>query len=624
MSDPQLENARRAHELGNLPEAARLYGEILRANARNFDALYALGIVHYDRGGFEDARRLLAEAVRLNPQSAAALFAHGCALQRLNRHGQALDAFDRALELDPAGADAVLARANALLALHRHREAIACYDRYLAVHPDAAEAWHNRGVAQSQLKRFKDAVSSFAKALALRPDSAQTWHNRGIAHSELQDFEAAVGDHERALVLDPDLPEARGHLVFAKLSACDWRGLEPEREKIATELRAGKPAIVPFANTMISDSPADQLQCARLWMARRGFVFPPLWRGEQYHHERLRVAYVSGDFRAHPVSILMAGVFEHHDRTRFETTGISIGPDDRSEIRARVAAGFERFIDAGRKSDLEIASLLREMEVDIAVDLMGLTADCRPGIFALRPAPVQVNYLGYPGTMGAPFMDYILADRVVIPEREQHHYSEKIVYLPDTYLASDGRRTIAPAPSRAEAGLPEHGFVFSSFNQTYKFTPEVFAVWMRLLRAAEGSVLWLPEGNDAARRNLTRAAESHGVARERLIFAPHLPSAEQHLARLSLADLFLDTLPSNAHSTASDALWAGLPLLTCMGSTFAGRVAASLLGAIGLPELVTESIAAYEAMALNLARDAGAWAYTRRLFALEYPTPAGA
>ena len=605
MSDAQLENARRAHELGNLPEAARLYAEILRADAKNFDALYALGVVHYDCGGFEDARRLLAEAVRLNPRSAPALFAHGRALQRLNRHGQALEVFDLALELEPTHAGAALSRANALLALHRNREAIACYDRYLAAHPDAAEAWHNRGVAQSGLKRFKDAVPSFAKALDLRPDSAESWHNRGNAHSELQDFEAAVHDHERALALDPDLPEARGHLVFAKLSACDWRGLEAERKKLAAALRARQPAIVPFGSVMISDSPSDQLQCAQGWIARRNLALPPLWRGERYDHERIRVAYVSGDFRTHPVAILIAGVFEHHDRERFETAGISIGPDDGSEIRARIAAGFERFIDARGKSDLQIASLLREMEVDVAIDLMGLTADCRPGIFALRPAPVQVNYLGYPGTMGAPFMDYIFADAVVIPEHGKHHYSEKVVYLPDTYLASDDKRPIAPVPSRAEAGLPEYGFVFCSFNQTYKFTPEMFAVWMRLLGAAEGSVLWLPEGNEAARRNLARAAEEHGVARERLIFAPHLLSAEQHLGRLSLADLFLDTLPCNAHSTASDALWAGLPLITCMGSTFAGRVAASLLGAIGLPELVTESIAAYEAMALLLARDAG-------------------
>jgi predicted O-linked N-acetylglucosamine transferase (SPINDLY family) len=607
MSQALLENARLAHARGDLPGAARLYAEILRSNSRNFDALYALGLVHYDRGGFDDARRLLAEAIKLNPHSADALFAHGCALQRLNRHAPALAAFDQALALDPAHAGTPLRRANALLALRQLREAIEGYDAYLAANPDSGEAWHNRGVALSELKRFEEAISSFGKALALRPDSVESWHNRGNAHFEMEEFEAAAQDQQRALALNPDFPNARGNLTLARLSCCDWRGLDEERRTISAALRAGRPAIVPFGSVMVSDSPADQMQAARLWMMTHGAPRQPLRRGERYNHARIRVAYLSGDFRVHPVAILTAGVFEQHDRERFETIGISFGRDDQSDIRARLAKGFERFIDARSKGDLEIASLLREMEVDIAVDLMGPTADCRCGIFAFRAAPVQVNYLGYPGTMAAGFMDYILADQIVIPEGEKQHYSEKIVYLPDTYLASDSKRRIAAsAPTRSEAGLPEHGFVFCSFNNCYKFTPEIFAIWMRLLRAVEGSVLWLPEAYPVARANLQREAASQGVGPERIIFAPYLASSEEHLARLALADLFLDTLPCNAHTTASDALWAGLPLLTCTGSTFAGRVAASLLRAIGLPELIMDSLAGYEAKALSLARDAAA------------------
>jgi predicted O-linked N-acetylglucosamine transferase (SPINDLY family) len=342
-------------------------------------------------------------------------------------------------------------------------------------------------------------------------------------------------------------------------------------------------------------------------MQRHAVLLPPLWRGERYDHARIRIAYVSGDFRVHPVAMLMAGVFEHHDRARFETIGVSFGPDDGSELRARVAGAFEHFLDVRGKSDGEIARMLREREVDIVVDLMGPTAGCRSGIFASRPAPVQVNYLGYPGTMACPFMDYILADRVVIQTGEHGHYSEKIVTLPDTYLAGDDARAISSAaPSRAEAGLPEHGFVFCSFNNSYKFTPAMFAVWMRILRAVEGSVLWLPEGNAPARRNLVREAATHGIAADRIVFAPFLDDSADHLARLPLADLFLDTLPCNAHTTASDALWAGLPVLTCKGGTFAGRVAASLLHATGLDELVTESLAAYEARAVSLARDCAA------------------
>jgi predicted O-linked N-acetylglucosamine transferase (SPINDLY family) len=491
-----------------------------------------------------------------------------------------------------------------LLSLKFYREAVEAYDVFLTHNRQAAEAWHNRGVALSELKLFGDAAGSFDQAIALRPDSADSWHNRGLVHSELNDFEAAIRDHEHALAIAPDLADARGHLVFAKLTACDWQGLDAERARVAASLRAGARVIVPFANLMVCESPADQMQCTQIWMTRHAPVTPPLWRGERYEHERIRVAYVSGDFRVHPVAILMAGVFENHDRRHFEISGVSFGTDDGSDVRARVAGAFEHFIDARAKADSEIATILRDRHIDIVVDLMGPTAGCRTGIFAARPAPVQVNYLGYPGTMASSFMDYILADATVIAQGEERCYSEKVAYLPDSCMASDDKRRIATRKAtRTDFGLPEKGFVFCSFNHTHKFTPEMFAVWMRILRAAEGSVLWLPQGNEPARRNLLRAAEAGGVAPGRLVFAPFVAAPEDHLARLGLADLFLDTLPCNAHATASDALWAGLPVLTCKGSTFAGRIGASMLQAVGLPELITQSLAAYEAFAVSLACD---------------------
>ena len=319
--------------------------------------------------------------------------------------------------------------------------------------------------------------------------------------------------------------------------------------------------------------------------------------------ERIRVAYLSSDFNAHATSYLLAGVLERHDRSRFEIYAISFGKSDGSEMRARLEKACEHFVDVSDMSDREVAALLRTERIDIAIDLKGYTRDARTGIFAFRPAPIQVNYLGYPGTMGADYIDYLIADEVVVPEKDQSSYSEKIVYLPDTYQCNDSKRAIAEAPpSRAEAGLPETGFVFCSFNNNYKITPELFDIWMRLLKATGGGVLWLLESNQAAARNLSREAEARGVDPKRIVFAPFVsPSA--HLARIPLADLFLDSLPCCAHTTASDALWAGVPVLTCIGNTFAGRVAASLLDAIGLPELVTRSHDAYETQALNLARD---------------------
>jgi predicted O-linked N-acetylglucosamine transferase (SPINDLY family) len=353
----------------------------------------------------------------------------------------------------------------------------------------------------------------------------------------------------------------------------------------------------------IPSSSAEQLQCAKLWIKNKfPRCDPPVWQGERYDHKRIRIAYLSADFYQHATAFLMAGMFECHDKSRFDLTAISFGPNDNSAMRQRLQASFDRFMDCDRYDDHQIADLVRSLEIDLLVDLKGFTTDSRTGICARRPAPIQVNYLGYPGTMGAEYMDYIIADRVVIPEHQRGCYSEKIAYVPNSYQVNDTKRAIADtALTRAQAGLPDGMFVFCSFNNNYKITPAVFDCWMRMLQQVEGSVLWLLEDNARAADNLRKEAVARGVNAERLIFAKRLPLAE-HLARHRLADLFLDTLPCNAHTTASDALWAGLPVLTCRGETFAGRVAASLLHAIALPELIATTLAAYEQMAIDLAR----------------------
>ncbi len=579
MDQALLERAREAQQSGRLAEAAESYARILRSDANSITALFALGRT----------------------------------LQAMNRGAEALPLFDRIIALDPAHADARLQRANTLLSLGRFDAAIAVFDTYLASNPSSGEGWHNRGMALAQTKRFGLAAQSFGKALALRPDSAASWHNRGLAFAESGDFEQSVRDHARALAIQPDLPELRGDLMLARLNCCDWQDFEEERLKIAEELSNGRPAIVPFGNLFISSSPANQLQCARIWMARHVAASPPLWRGERYDHARLRIAFISGDFRAHPVAALMLPVFENHDRNHFELFGLSFGPDDNSEMRRRISSSFEHFIDARGRSDIDIAVQLRGREIDIAVDLMGVTEGCRPGIFAARPAPVQVAYLGYPGTMGADFIDYTIADPIVIPESEQHQYSGKIARLQNCYLPCGRDRAPPDQPSsRASAGLPENAFVFCCFNGCYKILPAIFASWMAILRATDGSVLWLSDPNPAARTNLGREAERQGVAPDRLIFAPYLPSFAGHLKRLTAADLFLDTLPFNAHSTAIDALLAGVPVLTCAGTSMAGRAGASLLSAAGVPELIAQSMQDYEPMAIGLARGTGTLAAIRR------------
>jgi protein O-GlcNAc transferase len=576
------------------------------------EALYNRGLSLQVLNRHEQALASHERALAIKPDYAEALNANGVALRALDRHQEALASYDRALAIKPDFAGAFYNRGNTLQVLNRCDEALASYDRALAIKPDYAEAHFNRGNALLALKRHAEALASFDAALAIKPGNTDGLNNRGNVLLALNRHEEAIKDFERLLGIDPDYKYIRGKLLHSKMHCCAWDTFGPEAARLAADVREGKQSASPFELLAVSQSAADQLLCSRIWFpVKCPTASSPVWQGKPYRHDRIRIAYLSGDFHDHAVTRLMAGLFERHDRKRFETTAMSFSPDRSSEMRTRIEKAFDRFIDIRQKSDREAADMLRELEIDIAVDLMGFTADSRTGILALRPAPIQVNYLGFPGTMGAECIDYIVADRFVIPEGEQRYYDEKVVYLPDTYQVNDSKRAIAEqSPSRAKLGLPEKGFVFCSFNNNYKITPFMFDIWMRLLRQVEGSVLWLVEGNASVARNLRREAEKRGVAPERLIFAPRIPY-ESYLARYRAADVFLDALPYNAGTTASDALWAGLPVVTCLGSTFAGRMAGSLLNAVGLPELIAHSLEEYEALALKLAQDKKALAKIR-------------
>ncbi len=537
------------------------------------------------------------------PNHIAAINERGSALAELRDYDAALASFEKALSLQPKYAEAHLNRGNIFGSLKRYDGALAAYDDALVLKPDLALAWVGRGQVLGELERHGDALLAYDRALALKPDLAQAWVGRGNILIATRRYDDAFVAYDRAVALSPDLDYAPGARLFAKLCLCDWTNLEAETAQLLSRLRQQKPASTPFHLLSVPSSAENQQQCAKLNVQDQP-RFPPLWRGEIFAHKRIRLAYLSGDFREHPIGYLTAGLFEHHDKTSFETTAISFGADRDSPTRGRIKGAFEHFIDVRGRSDQDIANLIRQLEVDIVVDLMGFTIHNRLGVLARRPAPIQVNYLGYSGTMGTEDLDYILADPTVVPEEQCAFYSEQVVWLPDCYLINDDRRTIsARVPTRRECGLPDDGFVFCCFNNSYKLGPETFQVWMRLLTGIPASVLWLSEANASAQANLRRAAERCGVSADRLIFAPRLPEVADHLARQRQADLFLDTLPYNAHTTACDALWAGVPVLTCPGATFAGRVAASLVKAIGLDELITPSLADYEALALELARD---------------------
>ena len=621
---------------GRLEQAAAAYHEAVRLRPGYAEAQFNLGTVLHQQHQLEAAEAAYRRVIELAPGIAAGHNNLGTVLKDQGRLDQALAAFDQAIALQADYAEAFYNRATVLQQQARLEEALAAYGRAIALRENYADAINNAGIVLQELGRASEAIdlyrpllermpahadacnnlgtallaegradearAAFEQALAHQPDFPEAFCNLGNARRELGDLTGAIAAYCDALRLRPDDAGAFGQLIYHRAQACAWEGYEADQEKLVDMARRGI-RVPPFYLLATPASASDQLSCARQWATS---ISPP--RTALFHHrpragrERIRLGYLSGDFHQHATAQLMAELFECHDRDRFEVFAYSYGPDDHSPMRARLAAAFDRFVDIRARSHHEAAELIRAEGVDILVDLKGYTHHARPAISAYRPAPVQVSYLGYPATMGADFIDYIIVDPFVVPSSQQPFFSERLVHLPRSYQVNDRRREVADArTSRRDVGLPAEGLVLCSFNNSYKISPVFFDIWMRLLRAVPGSVLWLLEANPQVAGNLRSEAEKRGVDSGRLIFAPLAPPAE-HLGRHRHADLFLDTLPCNAHTTASDALWAGLPVVTCCGDTFAGRVAGSLLMAIDMPELVTTSLEEYEQAALALAR----------------------
>jgi len=620
-------------------EALESYDRAVRLGASNSTLHYNRAIALRGLGRTEEAIAACDEALRLEPAYADAHHNRGEALLALGRAAEALESYSREAALAEARPGAHVGRALALAALGRDDEAIAAFDRALALDPARVEALHPRGLALLRSGRPDEALASFERALAADPSHAGARYSRavvlmqagrleealhecalalesvsgdarvhflrGVILAQLERIEEARDACARAIELDPGMPFAHGQWLMLRLRLCDWDGLDDAIESTLSRVRRDLPAADPFTLIAVPSTAADQLACARTFVAKR-YPPNPLPAAPRAPRDRIRLGYLSSDFHDHATMRLLAEVLERHDRASFEVVAVSFGAETADDWRRRAQAAVDRFVDVSALSDDAIAARMRELGIDVAVDLKGYTTGSRTGILARRPAPVQVSYLGYPGTSGAPYIDYLVADRTVIGAGLEPCFSEAIAHLPHSYqpnLSSRPRADVAPA--RASLGLPSQGFVFCCFNNAYKILPPVFDAWMRLLKSLPGSVLWLLDSHPAASAALRRQAASRGVAPERLVFAPRIDNAA-HLARHGAADLFLDTVPCNAHTTASDALWAGLPLVTVMGETFAGRVSASLLKAVGLPDLVAQSLAEYESLALRLGSDPSA------------------
>ena len=586
------------------PDAARAaWGKAVALAPREPEAHFRIGDFERRRGDHEAAIAAYRAALATGSRHPVLLNNLGLSLQAQGRLDEAARSFDEAVKVEPTLAQGHANLGDILRLQHRFADALAAYTRALELSPRVAQLWLNLGVCQHRSGAFDAARESFERALALDPDAPDTLVNLAASLAAETQYAEALPLLRKALQLRPADAQAQSTLLYVQQHTCDWNELEQGVERARVRLgRPDAPVVSPHSLFALPFTPAELLTAARHWVRRQigapsplPPAYPSLVEG------RLRIAYLGSDFRTHALANLLSEVIETHDRSRFEVFGYSFGPDDRSPARARFEHAFDRFVDIRAEVSEATAQRIRDDRIGVLFDTGGYVLNARSEIFALRPAPIQINAIGFPGTLGAPWYDYILGDAFVTPPEQQPYFAERFMLLPHCYLPGDGKRTIDAAPTRAQCGLPDAGFVFCCFNASYKILPDMFAIWMRLLAEIQGSVLWLLETNAQATANLRREARARGIASERLVFAPRVPVA-RHLARHAVADLFLDTFPCNAHTTANDALFAGLPLITCRGETFASRVSGSQLIAIGLPELVTESLAAYEALALDLAR----------------------
>jgi protein O-GlcNAc transferase len=600
-SEQTFQKALQLSGAGRFAEAKRLLLAAAKDRQATTEILQLLGAVCSELGENEEAAGYLRQAAAIAPRSASAHFNLGNVLLKAAQYQDALAGFTRALALKPRAAPFLAASADALVKLRRHEEAIARYRQAIAAAPDAPHAHENLGRLLYKLDRPKEAVKSLQQVIRLAPGNIDAIALLGKILLGLNFIPQALEAFSDVLRRNPDHAGSLAGLMQGRQSLCSWPDYDRNRERLFDLVRQQKVVARPFVLLLLSDEPELHLATAsRVSRYEPGETldcFPA--RAQQ--GRKIRLAYVSADFKRHAVSFLAARLFSHHDRGTFEVFGFSLGQDDGSDTRRRVMAGFDGFFDVREKSSEEIAQQMRSMEIDIAIDLTGHTRDNRQAVFRNRAAPIQVNYLGYPGTSGADYMDYIILDPYIATERVRGNLSEKPVILPDCYQVNDRERPFPEAmPSRADCGLPERGFVYCTFNGAQKITPEVFDVWMRILKAVDGSVLWLLGDRQTVIGNLRREANARGVSPDRLIFGAFM-ELERHLPRYRLADLFLDTLPYGGHTTTSDALWMGCPVLTCAGESFAARVAGSLLNTVGLPELITGDLRDYEALAIALA-----------------------
>jgi len=588
---------------GKLSLAAKYTKRAIFFNPNYFEAYNNLATITQDQGKFNQAIEYFNKAISLNPSYSEAYYNLGLAFSKLNEFDSAIKSYKKALSLKPNYSEACNGLAAIISQQGKLDEAIKLFNKAISLKPNYSEAYFNIGIVFKKLNRLDEAIDSYKKAINLKPNYVESFYNIATIFQEQGKLDEAIDYYDKALLIRPDYEKAQAQKLHQKAKICDWKNFQQDKE-LHSKLGTLKKHVPPFTMLFFEDDARNHYLRSKLYAKKKYLQkqIPFDKKNKISKNERLRIGYFSADLQNHATMYLASKIFENYNKKKFEIYVYSFGKSlEHDKVREKLKKSVDVFKDVTSLNDKDIAMLAREDQIDIAIDLKGYTKNSRTGIFAYRAAPIQINFLGYPGTMGAKFFDYIIADLTLIPETKKNLYSEEIIYLPHTYQPTSHSSIILDKTfTKSEMNLPNHCFVFCCFNNSYKVSPNEFNIWMRILNKVENSVLWLIGSNKWVKQNLKTEAEKHGISCNRLIFANHL-SHSDHLARLKLADLFLDTFNVNAHTTASDALWAGLPVVTKLGKSFVSRVAGSLLKAIGLPELVTENEKDYESLIIDLA-----------------------
>jgi len=561
-------------------------------------------VAFYNKGDLDNAKNISLEIFKNSPDYFDNLRLLNFIFFKKKNYSLAIDFINKAIKINPKFYENYNEKGNAYFKLKKHHAALECYDKATDINPKYFDAFYNKGVILHELKKLEEAIENYNKALSINENHTFSLNNKGFALQQLKKFDEALSSYNKVLKIDPNFNFLLGKIIHTKSLLCNWDSFEKDLKNLKKEINNNRISTLPFVTLSLYDIPELHKKTAEIWIKKNFENKKILKTLPKYKkNNKIKVGYYSADFHNHATSLLIAEMLELHDKSKFEIFGFSFGPDKNDSMRKRVSKCFKKFLDVRLSSDDEIVKLSRNLKIDIAIDLKGITTDERFGIFINRCAPIQVSFLGYPGTSGANFIDYIIADKVLITKKNEKYFTEKIIYMPNSYQPNDSTKKISnKILNKENFNLPKNSFVFCCFNQNYKITPNIFDIWMKLLKNKKKSVLWLIKDSEKGALNLKKEAKKRGISPDRIIFANRM-SVSDHLARHKLADLFLDTFPYSAHTTCSDALWSGLPIVTLMGNSFASRVGGSLLKAIGLKDLITKNITTYENLILKLAND---------------------